>query len=102
MKSTRFTTAAEGGLSGNNEGLKKGKNLWANFTISLVLSTSAAAIVFLGNCWLAVDETMLTAEVLGPLKTSELASVYNGKEGRGNSGSLSKGASLLDFTGRCR
>lgn len=92
------------------KGWRKEKNLWANFTISLVtkttdffmvLSTSAAAIVFLGNCWLAVDETMLTAEVMGPLKTSELASVYNGKEGRGNSGFLSKGASLLDFTGRC-
>lgn len=57
VKSTRFATAAEGGLCGNNAGLNKGQNLCDNFAISLgtkatdsflVLSTSVAANVFLG------------------------------------------------------
>lgn len=58
VKSTRFATAAGGGLCGNNDGLKRGKNLCANSEISLgtkatdcflVLSTSAAARDLLGG-----------------------------------------------------
>jgi hypothetical protein len=58
VKSTRFLTAAGGGLWGNKAGLNKGKNLWAKFAISLgtkatdpffVLSTIVVANDFLGG-----------------------------------------------------
>lgn len=85
----------------------KWKNLWASFTISfrtkatdclLVFSTSAVAIFFLNGGGLGEDGTILTVETIGPLKTSQLASRYDGKQGRGNICSLTKGASLPDCT----
>lgn len=65
MKRTRFATDKGGGLCGNRDGLKSGKNLSANFAITfgttaiecvLLLSASVPAIVLLDLCSLALSE----------------------------------------------
>lgn len=76
VKSTLFATDGVGGLCGNNDGLKREKNLRANFEISLgtkatdcflVLSTSAAASDLFGGCRLGEDVIVLAVGRILPL-----------------------------------
>lgn len=92
VKRNRLITAAAGGLWGNSDTLKKGRNLLANLAISLWTkatdcffadSTSVAANVFLDCCWSDGDLIVLGAE-RGLLTISPPTSWW----GSGNNGTL--------------
>lgn len=99
VKSILFTTAAGGGLCGNNAGLNKAENLWVNFATSFgtkaidcffVLSISMAANVFLGFFRPPDVETVLFVSVMIPLETSVLAPAIDDEKGKRGSFSITE------------